>query len=88
MSLIREAAMVEEAVIEVITRERKCAPEDVTMETRLSQLGIDSLQAITILYELEERFGIEIPNELMENLETVGDITACLNKIRQESKKD
>lgn len=75
--------MIESAVVEVITRERKCAPEDVGMETRLSELGIDSLQAITILYELEERFGIEIPNELIENLETVSDIVSTINKIRQ-----
>ncbi|VAW81558.1 hypothetical protein MNBD_GAMMA14-1509 [hydrothermal vent metagenome] len=75
--------MIESAVVEVITRERKCAPEDVSMETRLSELGIDSLQAITILYELEERFGIEIPNELMENLETVSDIVSSIDKIRQ-----
>ncbi len=75
--------MIESAVVEVITRERKCAPEDISMETRLSDLGIDSLQAITILYELEERFEIEIPNELMENLETVNDIVSSINKIRQ-----
>lgn len=76
--------MVKAAVVEVISRERKCAPEDVTMKTRLSELGIDSLQAITILYELEERFEIEIPNELMENIDTVGDIVSCIDKIRQE----
>ncbi len=75
--------MIESAVVEVITREKKCAPEDINMETRLDELGIDSLQAITILYELEERFGLEIPNELMENLETVGDIVSGINKIRQ-----
>jgi len=76
--------MIESAVVEVIIRERKCTPEDVNMETRLSELGIDSLQAITILYELEERFGIEIPNELMENLETVNDIVSGIDKIRQQ----
>lgn len=73
--------MIESAVVEVITRERQCAPESINMETRLSELGIDSLQAITILYELEERFGIEIPNELMEELESVGDIISTINKI-------
>lgn len=75
--------MIESAVVEVISRERNCAPEDVSLETRLGDLGIDSLQAITILYELEERFEIEIPNELMENLETVKDIVSSINKIRQ-----
>jgi acyl carrier protein len=76
--------MVEQALVEIITRERKCAPEDITVESNLSALGIDSLQAITILYELEERFEIEIPNELMENLETVGDIISAINNILQE----
>jgi len=75
--------MIEAAVVEVITRERNCTPEDVSLETRLSDLGIDSLQAITILYELEERFGIEIPNEQMENIETVRDIVSSIAEIRQ-----
>ena len=76
--------MVEQALIEIITRERKCKPEDVTAETGLDTLGIDSLQAITILYELEERFEIEIPNELIEQLETVGDIISAINAILYE----
>ncbi len=79
---------VENALVEIITRERKCSPEDVLVETQLSELGIDSLQAITILYELEERFEIEIPNELMEDLETVGDIVSAINQIRQEGAKN
>lgn len=73
--------MVEAAVKELLTRDRKFKPEDINMETSLNELGIDSLQAITILYELEERFEIEIPNELMEELESVGDIISTINKI-------
>jgi len=55
------------------------------METSLSDLGIDSLRAITILYELEERFDIEIPNELIEKIRTVGDIVQHIDQLRQNT---
>lgn len=72
-------------VFDVIAREQKCSPEDLTLETRLEDLGIDSLKAITIVYQLEERFEIEIPNELIETIETVGDIVANIDQLRHNS---
>lgn len=72
-------------VFDVIAREQKCSPEVLTLETRLEDLGIDSLKAITIVYQLEERFEIEIPNELIETIETVGDIVASIDQLRHNS---
>ena len=63
-----------DTVTEVIAREQKCDRRNISPTTRLNDLGIDSLRAITILYELEEEFGVEIPNELIETINTVGDI--------------
>lgn len=77
--------MLQQIVFEVISRERECSPHDITMETSLSDLGIDSLRAITILYELEERFDIEIPNELIEKIRTVGDIVQHIDQLRQNT---
>ena len=56
---------------------------DLTLETRLEDLGIDSLKAITILYQLEEQFEIEIPNELIETIVTVEDIVTNIDQLRQ-----
>jgi len=74
--------MTKDVVFEVIAREQGCSQESIALESRLDELGIDSLRAITILYELEERFNIEIPNELIESLQTVGDIVSNIKQLR------
>jgi acyl carrier protein len=74
--------MTKDVVFEVIAREQGCSQESIAMESRLDELGIDSLRAITILYELEERFNVEIPNELIESLQTVGDIVINIKRLR------
>ena len=77
--------MLQDTVFEIISVEQQCASNEITMEMPLSELGIDSLRAITILYELEERFDLEIPNELIENIKTVGDIVNNIAQLRQNS---
>ena len=61
-------------VAEIIAKSAHCRVEDITPETELQALGIDSLKAITVLFELEEAFEIEIPNELISSIITVNDI--------------
>ncbi len=72
-----------EMVTGVIVREQQCAPGNITLTTRLADLGIDSLKAITILYELEEEFDVEIPNEVIETIDTVGDIVSRLEELAE-----
>lgn len=61
-------------VAEIIAKTAHCNVKDIKPETRLEALGIDSLKAITVLFELEEAFDIEIPNELISSIITVNDI--------------
>jgi acyl carrier protein len=74
--------MLLEKVAEVIARTGHCEVEDVKPESELTALGIDSLKAITVLFELEEAFDIEIPNELISSICTVNDILDKLQSIR------
>lgn len=77
--------MLEQVVLQAISQAQPAVSENITMDTSLSDLGIDSLRAITILYELEEQFDIEIPNELIENIRTVGDIVYNIEQLRQNA---
>lgn len=76
--------MTKEAIIELLAREIKVPVESIKLDTKLSDLGIDSLKAIVILSELEDLFKIEIPNEAMESIVTVGDIVAQVDEHRQK----
>ena len=73
--------MIQFVVFEVISRERNCPISELSLDMRLEDLGIDSLKAITILYELEEQLNIEIPNELLETVRTVGDIVSGIDQL-------
>lgn len=77
--------MVLEKVTEVIVKIVHCKSEDVKLETELASLGVDSLKALTVLFELEEMFDIEIPNELIPSIVTVNDIVERLKDADQKS---
>ena len=58
---------------------------DVTTDTKLKgDLIMDSLDGVELVMALEEKFGVEIPNEDMANLETVGDIVTYIDKKVQK----
>ena len=67
-------------VIEVISRELPLSSGTLSLDTPLEKIGIDSLKAITILFELEDRLNIEIPNEIFDSLQNVNDIVQYLEK--------
>lgn len=54
-------------------------PEDVSDATRLrDDLDLSSLQAVTLVMDLEDEFGVVIEDEEIEGLTTVGDVLAII----------
>lgn len=72
-----------EIITEIIVKEGGCKPEDVKPEAELTALGIGSLKAITVLYDIEEAYNIEIPNEIIPSIVTVKDILDKLTDFSQ-----
>lgn len=57
--------------------------KEVTLQSNLKELGLDSLDVVDMLMDLEEKFGVEFENEEMMSFEVVQDIiTAIENKIK------
>jgi len=73
------------AVISLIGKKQGCDPDSLNDEMTLSELGMDSLKAITLLYELEEQLGIEIPNDAIDRIETLGDVIHELNLLSRDA---
>lgn len=73
-----------DAVVEVIAKHKNIDPKTIVPDARLADLGISSLDAITVVYEIEERFGVEVPNESLEQLRTVRDIIAGMQRLIAE----
>ena len=76
-----ELKVLQDTVINEISSYLKGQPEDISLEMRLDELGIDSLGAITIMYELEDKLDVEIPNEVFDSLKIVNDIVSQLERL-------
>ena len=58
-------------------------PEDVTMAaTFVDDLGADSLDIFQIIMGIEEEYDIELENEAVEQIQTVGDAIEALRAIK------
>jgi acyl carrier protein len=60
-----------------------CEPERATPETTLVILGADSLDAIEIVMEVEEKWAIDITDEELEAVRTVQDIVDAIVRHTQ-----
>ncbi|MEE8278289.1 MAG: phosphopantetheine-binding protein [Thermoanaerobaculia bacterium] len=70
-----------QAVLEIIAEVSGVEVSSLEPETELvADLGIDSPRALQLLVELEDRLEIEIGDEAIEKLETVGSV---LEAVRQ-----
>lgn len=67
--------MVFEKVVAIIAKELDKDASNIKIETRLVEdLGADSLDAVEIMFSLEEEFGMEIDDESAQSIKTVGDL--------------
>jgi acyl carrier protein len=67
-------ATVFERVKKIVVDHLEAAAEKVTDKANfIDDLGADSLDRVELVMAFEEEFGIEIPDEAAERIETVGD---------------
>lgn len=48
--------------------------QDVSADTRIKDLDLDSLDLLELAFHLEDAFGIEVEDEDMMGLETINDV--------------
>jgi acyl carrier protein len=63
----------------IAASDEEIAPETITDETSLrDDLDLSSLQAVTLVMDLEDEFDVVIEDEEIEELATVGDVVAVI----------
>ncbi|MEE0838957.1 MAG: acyl carrier protein [Acutalibacteraceae bacterium] len=71
--------MIFEKLKEIIAEQLEIDAETVTLETRLGEdLNADSLDIVEMLMALEDEFGVDIPDEEIEKMKTVGDVVSYI----------
>jgi acyl carrier protein len=65
--------MVFDKIREILAEQLDANVEEMSMETRIAEdLGADSLDVVEMLMSVEDEFGIEIPDDAIEGLKTIG----------------
>jgi acyl carrier protein len=61
-------------VLKTIASAKRIPPETVTIDSDFLALGIDSMDAVEILFALENEFDISIPDDEVRNVKCVRDL--------------
>jgi acyl carrier protein len=70
-------------VIEIIAKKLPADKRDIQMSDRLDEIGIDSFGAVEMIFDLEEKFDIQIPynaNDARMEFETVGEVVQAIKR--------
>jgi acyl carrier protein len=68
--------------IEIIAKSKGIPAETITPASTFEELNIDSLDKINISFEVEEAFNIDIPDEALGTIRTVGDMVDGVIKLQ------
>lgn len=70
-----------EKVRDIIVSNLSCDADTVTMEASLTEdLELDSLDAVDLNAALEDELGVAMPDEVLKEVKTVGDIVRWLEE--------
>jgi acyl carrier protein len=71
-------------VIRVIAQTQRIPADSITLDSTFEELKIDSLDGINIVFALENEFGINIPDEGVQNLHSIRDTVDGVRKLVEE----
>ena len=71
--------MVLEKVKAILAEQFDIEEDKVTADTDLQEdLGADSLDVVDLLMSIEDEFGVEVPDDEIENIKTVGSLVSYI----------
>jgi acyl carrier protein len=76
---------IEQKVKDIIVERLDVNPDQVTPDAKfIEDLGADSLDTVELVMALEENFGLDIPDEEAEKLQSVGDVIKYIEESQQK----
>ena len=72
-------------VMAIIKKKIRVERDQITMEDKLRDLGLESLDALELVFDIEEKFNVEIPVNANDanigGFETVADVVREVDKL-------
>jgi len=83
-SVERDMAVVASDVMAIVAKRARSGRTEIKPDDRLEDLGIESIDAVEMIFDLEEKYDVEIPynaNKVGPEFVTVGDIVRAIQKL-------
>ncbi len=80
---------VEEKIIGILRKNMRNPDKEITLDTKLADLEIESLDLAVIVFDIEDTFGIQIPynaNEEVVDFATVGSVVDRVKAVLADEK--
>lgn len=68
-------------VAEIIAARKHISAEQISLDTTFAELGVDSLEALSLIYDFEDEFEVEIPNEEAAEIQNVRNAVEILERL-------
>ena len=72
--------------MEIVAKQKRISPDQVSIDSTFQELGLDSLDAVNILFELEGEFNISISDEQARQIKNVRQMVEGVSAILNEKK--
>ncbi len=75
--------MVFEKIRAILCEQLDVEESAVTMDSNIAEdLGADSLDVVDLIMSIEDEFGLEVPDDQIENIKTVGDVVNYIENAK------
>lgn len=72
-------------LVEIFKKHREEIDEStLTLDTNISELGIDSLDFVELIFDIESAFSIEFQDYQLAKLHTLDDFIQCIKNTKEE----
>jgi acyl carrier protein len=83
-------ANTEADIIEIVAKQAKVEPATLTRDTRLTEINLQSIDIVELIFAIEDKFDISVPyspNDLNTagiSFESVGDLIQAVERLNAE----
>jgi acyl carrier protein len=72
-------------IFDIVAKEKRLDPETLSLETKLEDIQIESVDLVEIIFAIEDEFDIDVPQDETEfKLETMQDIVDGVKRLIAE----
>jgi acyl carrier protein len=72
---------IERKLLDIVKNEKDIPDDKLSPDTALADAGIDSLDALSILFAIEEQFHISIPDDKARAIKTFSDMVTTVEDL-------